>query len=147
MPSVQQASFCTAGHSRFNTTTCIKCDAGKYKPESENETLCDPCRNDTFSDVTGMNFSHICGPGTSSVAGSLACQPCEADTYSFMQETNSSACIACPPFTVSPEGSADVTQCICQPGSFNIYGLDGLDVVACTPCRVGAYKSTNGTGN
>jgi hypothetical protein len=137
--------FCTAGYSRFNTTTCIECDAGTYKPDSENETLCEPCRNGTFSDVTGMTFCHICGPGTSSVTGSLACQPCEAGTYSsIMQETNSSACLPCPPFTVSPEGSADVTQCICQPGSFNVYGLDG---VACTPCRVGAYKSTNGTGN
>ena len=68
-----------------------------------------------------------------------ACSPCEAGTYK--DTTDASECTACPPNTMSAEGSMDLSNCGCPAGfTVDVWPLEG-----CVLCAAGTYKSEIGS--
>jgi hypothetical protein len=77
--------------------------------------------------------------------GSDECTNCKAGTYSTsVASDHGSTCQLCPSLTTSPQGSFNVTQCVCQPGTF-VTSEDSSGGHPCVPCRAGTYKASNGT--
>ena len=117
-------------------TSCVACDAGKYKNTLGTE-VCISCPAASTTTVTGTisGTSCLCNSGYTgenggtctacaagkykSVTGSAACSDCGVNTYSTVTGANSvSTCQSCPSFTQSIAGSTALTSCVCTPGYY-----------------------------
>jgi hypothetical protein len=85
----------------------------------------------------GYNGNSAAGFDASWNVQSTSTCVCEVGTYSTA--VGSSTCINCPSNSISPAGSAALTNCICNAGS------SGPNGGICTVCVEGKYKSSAGS--
>jgi len=140
----------------LSATSCVACDAGKYKNTTGTE-VCTACPASSTS-PSGSAFDTSCtcnaghtgpngGPCTACVAGtyktsagSHPCSNCVAYTYSTtIGATQEGQCVACPVNTISTSGSDALADCLCIPG------YTGPDGGTCTACVAGKYKTVSGS--
>jgi hypothetical protein len=97
-------------------------------------------------DLTEVPACKECAAGTyKPVNGSSPCTLCPRHTYSTTsRQISASACLQCPNHTSAPQGSNNITDCICNAG-YTGPGGHGPPNRACTACPPGFYKSVNGT--
>ena len=140
------------------SNVCDLCAQGKYSDQHAS-TVCFDCPLLTTTSLQGQG--HLdkctciqgyerndlidgcakCPKGTyKDTNGNDRCGNCPSGTYSDqIANTHMSFCLSCPPTTSSPEGSEDVTACICAKG---YTGVDGAECNACVP---GKFKSIRGS--
>jgi len=133
---------------------CIQCRAGTYSEFEVAAAVCancsasanSPARSDNSTDCicnagyTGPDGGHCpsCVRGTyKATNGSAPCVICPRNTYSTVLASDSDTCLQCPNHTSSPDGTASIAGCICNPG------FTGVDV--CVECVAGSYKPENGS--
>jgi len=75
-----------------------------------------------------------CNRGRFAVDAAAECSACATDT--FANETNNSACRACPAHTRALPASKSLQACVCAPGFF---GPDGK--AACSECAAGTFNT------
>jgi hypothetical protein len=172
--SLQTDCNCNAGYTGPDGGTCTACSAGKFKPTNGSDacTQCavgkyvgslgatyDQCvlcpRNSTSPAGSDVISNCICDAGTTGIAhtgsclpceagkfkaaaGSAACALCSAGTYST---AGLSACTQCPTGGTSLEGSREVADCKCN------LGYTGPPGQACVACQAGKYKDVTGTAS
>ena len=140
-----------------NLEAC-ECVPGRHLVQiSLDLSSCELCPVDTFKDSIGNSACTQCPPHTAGPAGSsssvecqcvpefgiqdaqVAGQPqrCEACiTGKYKPGFGNRACFKCPPNSMSPPGSNDVTACTCLPGHSGPAGGP------CSPCGMGFYRSS-----
>ena len=99
--------------------TCVACPDGTYRsPNQDAAAGCIECP--TLSESVGMGSAYCyCVDGAYAVelAGGINCQPCPAGFYCNQQGKRTE----CPPNSISPEGSKDISDCVCNPQDY--YGV------------------------
>ena len=126
------SGFCWPGHYCEVEGTVIPtpCRAGTFFPGegANNASLCIPCTEGRYQDLTGQS----------------SCLPCVAGSYSA--STKSTACSPCPEGGYCPNPSASSLALAftpCPAGTFN--GDSGqLSVEACTSCPAGSFNPSVG---
>ena len=129
---------CVAGEykSTNGSAACSLCAGGTYSGAiaADSGTVCVSCPNHSSSPRGSSHVSNCtCEPGYAGSGGGT-CAQCPAGTYKrsdgsglcancargkYSPSLAQTACTACPADqTFSPEGSADVASCQCQPGSW-----------------------------
>jgi len=144
-----------SGHGRCRFSSICECDRGYVA--TFNYT-CTACPAGTFSNRTGLTQCFKCPMHSHSPLASTsctcnsghggrfgACEACAAGKYSNPRragrsgETSESVCSDCPAHTHSPNGSALMTNCICNKG------FSGPDGGECEACAAGSFKDVNGS--
>ena len=136
----------------FNESDCMDCGMGKYAIPTEwgptlGATACKDCVAGTFSITTGNieegncikciagKFSTAIGANSSSY-----CTDCESGKYSVVVGASSSeTCSSCPAHALSPQGSDQITDCICNSGYTGPNG--GAQVILSKTCASNATSS------
>ena len=132
-----------------STPTPVACTANSWSPVGSNSSTqcvcnpgywglpgtydanghadsCKPCPVGHY--CPGGAVSVVCPNGTiTTELGQTSCQDCDASDYCAFGTMH-----GCPPNSMSPKDSWDVTQCICNPG---FYGV----APGCTICEQGYY--------
>lgn len=140
---------------------CTLCAAGQYA-EEDGATACTKCESGKASVETGA--SHVsacmsCLPGSVNPRqGATQCTNCSAGTYAAMSEQTAcaicaagyyqntmaaSTCVLCDAGATSLPGSTAKEQCVCAPGTQDVYTDAGGK--SCALCEAG--KSGQGTQN
>jgi len=120
------------------TDACLPCEAGTYKTLPGDNQSCTTCPLHASSAAgSTTETSCECAPGYVLERG-VGCVACEAGTYKPL--IGDGACMPCPLFSVSNEGSAG---CMCGAGYTVAYTGEFDTCVACAP---GAYKPWPGSG-
>ena len=89
---------------------------GKFKAASGTE-LCIDCPAGKYEHVMGSTVCKQCVAGTYTInPGSDACIDCESGKYSTTVGATSDVCQACPANSIAPQGSNELTDCICDAG-------------------------------
>jgi hypothetical protein len=115
---------------------CTPCKSGTYKADT-NALRCTACPfNAVSAEGSTALSSCACPAGYTGDAGvGERCVPCEAGTY---WAATASKCTACPPNTISAEGGAAISSCLCVPGYTGDVAGD------CVSCEAGTYKDVSG---
>jgi hypothetical protein len=72
------------------------------------------------------------------------CIPCQTGTWMSQDVHRLSSCDACPPNSMSGQGSDSLSDCLCNAGTSG--GVDGSGMyVPCQPCDAGTYKEITGS--
>ena len=116
------------------SSSCDKCEQGKFIIDAGHETNCDDCGKGTFQNEVGKPFCKSCPPGTWSsdeTLGSIdSCINCTAGTYSTAAGAqNRNTCTGCPPGKFGSENGAKSLQ------SCNICGENTFSQTGGTYCR------------
>ena len=160
---------CQIGY-EVNDNICQKCDFGKFKGVSGNESCtnclagshasqrgmaaCTECPVDTFS-LSGDQFCTQCKENSQSAAGSdefgdCKCNAgyaddvlvCEACSPGKYKDIAANQdCSDCPDNSYSASTSVFITDCTCNAG---FTGPDGTD---CLACELGEFKDASGSQN
>lgn len=102
------------------------------------DVKCEACGVARFS-AGGTTACELCPPSSTTLSPvSVSLQQCLCSGGYYRQETE---CDACPEHMDSPVGSTDITNCSCIPG------YTGSDGISCEACRVGEYKSNDGSAS
>ena len=136
--------ICDTG--KFSNTTaltaCFDCETGSYNPVQASST-CLLCNAGSFGIARGSSTQDVCvecAAGTSSqLRGQFdpwTCKICAQGSYS---DDGATACLHCPPKTISHLQSSSRYDCVCAAG------FAGPDGGACLECLPGFYKARNGT--
>ena len=112
--SSQTDCVCDVGFTGPNGGPCGACPAGKYK-QVIGSSQCRQCQEGKFSTSVAATSITTCR---------FSCSP---SSYS---SADNSACLACPPHTVSAASSAELGDCVCDLG---YTGNDGGPCQACQP--------------
>ena len=117
---------------------CLECEAGSYQ-SMPGMSYCTECKPGKYSTQTGATSEHVCSN-------------CASGKYA----QNRSTCLSCPSNTISPAGSASVTECTSSNGYYssssgrgamecpvNYYCVQGTTVP--TPCPKGTISGTRAT--
>lgn len=144
------------GFIEFVSSECVQCEPNLYKDFTGDEE-CGTCPQHMYSlsgadaitdcecDVGYIGPSggpcSPCEPGTfKSVREASICELCPVNTHNVLDAaTDVSACLPCPAFTQSGEGSGSIWQCVCQPGY--AASLSSTAGYVCTPCAAGSYQA------
>ena len=127
------------------SSSCFACPFGASSESTKGITSIDECQcSPGYTPGTLVHSCIRCEAGKyKENAGSGACSSCAKGKNSdSIAAFNSSACRPCPALTISPSASTDVSQCICQRGTFG--SVAGRQ---CAPCLEGFYKDTIGLSN
>ncbi|KAJ1474415.1 hypothetical protein T484DRAFT_3264942 [Baffinella frigidus] len=128
---------CPAGYTGADGGPCAACETLTYKAAAGSGT-CAACPSKTGSAAGSDELSDcVCVSGYTSGSDGAVCSACEAGTYkaTWGPET----CVACPAYTVSSDGSNELTDCKCLPGYWA-----ASDGVECAACDAGTFKSVVG---
>jgi hypothetical protein len=133
---------CAAG-TYSNTTgvsACLLCGIGKYA-FAPGVRFCLDCTNGKYSASEGRSNCTDCAAGKySNDTGRSVCQLCPARKYSTtLGASSDTTCVPCSKDSDSTAGSANITECLCNPG------YSGADGGPCHACTVGAYKPGKGS--
>jgi len=84
-----------------------------------------------------------CDPGFFKMSvDDASCTPCPPNTYSTSSAaSNSSACVGCPAFSSSDQGSNNISSCICNAG------YTGPEAESCLACDSGSHKAVKGSAS
>lgn len=131
---------CSAAHYKFNSTTCLPCQANSERPAGAGAQRHDCVCLPGFELVLGR--CRACRAGYfKSVHGNGACSACTLGTYSTRIAASSSAmCTPCPPN--STQGAhivqrSSVDTCACVPGTVP---RRSPSVLVCEPCSLGSFS-------
>ncbi len=158
-------TYCTCAAGKYFSSlggSCVACPDGSISAASttiSELTLCTPCAQGTYNDVTlGHVTCASCPVGTSnSGTGNTFCT-CNAGNYFGTSGT----CVTCPDGTTSAASTtvSPITSCAaCTPGeesnsatshqcvlcAINTYNTVALGLASCVTCPAGTYNT--GTGN
>lgn len=116
-------------------STCVQCpDHASHTQTAEARQAACTCD----AGYTGPDGGPCaaCEPGQFKAAnGSAACETCVANTYS--NGGASAACVPCHGNSTSATGSAEVAECLCDPGYELVAGV-------CVQCAAGKFKRVSG---
>lgn len=130
--------------------TCTDCPSGWYGSMA-GMSVCSQCPAGKFSAMGGLTECSACPAGQSSTAGSNACRPCAANTYSA---SAGALCTGCPAGKSSLAGATDCSMCsggtygagvgsgcvLCPLGKYN----NNPGAVSCSLCSAGYYSGQTG---
>lgn len=157
---------CDAGYT-MSGNACVQCSAGTFKPSSGNGT-CTQCVANSYSVTLGATSNNTCIPcfakNTASSPGSTTCsckigyemsngvcEPCALGAakdfignsgclWCDVNEYSANGGTTCRPCGANTVSTAGSTSCVCAAG----YAPDGN---ACSPCRMGTFKSAAGNSS
>ncbi len=158
-------SPCPVGrYSLSGAGLCQVCAAGRYGALSlmTNASCTAACPAGTFGSASGLSTSVCsgnctagyacptgstsatavqCPPGSYSLVGAGACEPCPGGRFGASAALSSSVCTGtCTAGYFCPAGSTSPTQGTCPPGQYSIAGA-----ASCTNCSAGRYGASPGT--
>ena len=139
---LQGCSLCGAGHFASTATPpirCTPCPIGSYMERTDAVGACTPCGVGLTTSTTGAGKATdcTCPPGMRRDPLTQRCQGCALGQY---PSPDHSACIQCPLGMTSSVAALNITDCVCDPGSFLLLPSAGV----CTPCPIGTYASRAG---
>ena len=115
--------------------TCV-CQIGYYYASSVQTPQCTKCPSNatTFASDSQSPSDCVCIPGSFG-DGLTDCQLCSPGSYA--PSYNLTECLPCPTSSTSPEGSVDLSACVCTQGHELVNGT-------CQACPIGKYKNVTG---
>jgi len=123
---------------------CTACPPGSYK-ENYSNAMCTSCPVNTYNSGVGAESSSLCFTCPVGTIGELdsmssveQCEECPSGSYYETNENGSQACVICPDFTTSSNGSIGIHSCECVAG----FSRDSNNT--CTPCAPGSFKNVTG---
>eukprot|EP01046_Picozoa_sp_COSAG06_P064722 COSAG06_NODE_15591_length_1059_cov_27.981250_1_plen_353_part_11 len=111
---------------------CESCRPGRYDDDGNSATVCVECPAGTYQPAAAQNDCSICGTGTYSGVGVMACDDCGSGRFDHDSDP-ASPCVDCPAGTFQPAAAQNDCS-ICDSGTYS-----GVGVMACDDCGSGRF--------
>jgi hypothetical protein len=144
-PLLQGCALC--GRGRFSpsgaASHCRNCPLGTYmdRPDATGASPCTPCDLNQTTLVEGATSAEQCAcpAGTRRNAQTQRCEGCALGQYATPDRTG---CLPCPAGSTSRVGAANVSDCVCLPGT--VRSDSPKMKQGCWPCPVGTFAAQAG---